>query len=270
MKNALVPNEKQLVKGIVSAFNRMESAKKSYVISVIELGEKLIEAKKIVPFGQWESWLKANSEFAFGDRQAQKIMLVATNKLLVLEYFSDENSVNQLTKAIADATPEQLARVAQIEAERLAAEEQAKADRAAKAAELEAKKAEEQIIKQVQTKEPEIIEGDFTEVKPAEKQEEYQPEETLEQALTEANDMLIADNQELIKEIDSVTKILESNDQVSAAIAEAKKYRELNRVLNERVTGLQNEKNEAIRSVKHWKNRAEKAERELAAIKAAV
>lgn len=256
MKNALVPNEKQLVKGIVSAFNKMESAKKDYVLSVISLGERLLDAKEKVPHGRWETWIKANSEFAFSERQAQKIMLVATNKLLVLEYFSDENSVNQLTKAITDATPEQLERVKQIEAKRLVAEEQAKADRAAKAAELEAKKAEEQIIEQVQTKEPEIIEGEFVEV--------IEPEETLEQVLTEANEILQADNQELVKEIDSVTKILESNDQVAAALAEAKKYRELNRVLNERITGLQNERNELIKSVKYWKNRAEKLEKAAA------
>ena len=66
-------------------------------------------------------------------------MTVSTNKLLVLEYFSDENSVNQLTKAIADTTPEQLERVKQVEAERLAAEEQAMADKAAKAAEAAAR-----------------------------------------------------------------------------------------------------------------------------------
>ena len=57
--------------------------------SVIALGERLLEAKEKVPFGQWEEWLKANSEFAFDERQAQKFMQIAANKLLVLEYFNN-------------------------------------------------------------------------------------------------------------------------------------------------------------------------------------
>ena len=44
-------------------------------------------------------------------------MQIARNKSLVLEYFNSETSVNNLTKAISDASPEQLARVEQIKAE---------------------------------------------------------------------------------------------------------------------------------------------------------
>lgn len=84
------------------------TAKKGYVNSVIELGERLLEAKEKVPFGQWEEWVKRNSEFRFDERQARKFMQIASNKLLVLEYFNNENSVNNLTKAISDASPEQL------------------------------------------------------------------------------------------------------------------------------------------------------------------
>jgi hypothetical protein len=257
MKNSISLNQKQLIKSInydVESFSNSLNQALKYAISA---GENLIKLKELTPHGQWESRLKTDFQDRFGDRQARRFMEIARNKTLAIELNKDEALTLEGTiKAISDATPEQLERVKQIEAERLAAEEQAKADRAAKAAELEAKKAEEQIIEQVQTKEPEIIEGEFVEV--------IEPEETLEQVLTEANEILQADNQELVKEIDSVTKILESNDQVAAALAEAKKYRELNRVLNERITGLQNERNELIKSVKYWKNRAEKLEKAAA------
>ena len=56
--------------------------------SVIALGERLLEAKEKVPFGQWEEWLNDNSELSFGRIQASKFMLIARNKTLVLEYFN--------------------------------------------------------------------------------------------------------------------------------------------------------------------------------------
>jgi len=81
----------------------MENAKRGYVLAVIELGERLLEAKEKVPFGQWERWLKVNSELTFGHEQATKFMKIAKNRTLVLEYFSDEKSINSITQAIAES-----------------------------------------------------------------------------------------------------------------------------------------------------------------------
>ena len=68
---------------------------------------------------------------------------------------------------------------------------------------------------------------------------------------------------ELLAENESLAKVFESNDQLAAALAEAKKCREMNRILEERIRGLMNEKSEAIRSAKSWMRRAEKAESSL-------
>ena len=63
MSKDLIPNQKLIVSGITKAFNKMENAKKGYVYSVIELGEKLNSAKQIIPHGEWQNWIaKHNSE----------------------------------------------------------------------------------------------------------------------------------------------------------------------------------------------------------------
>lgn len=85
------------------------TAKKGYVNSVIELGERLIEAKESVGHGNWETFVKSFlGGMISSQSQAWKYMQIAENKALVLEYFKDENSINGITKAISDASPEQL------------------------------------------------------------------------------------------------------------------------------------------------------------------
>lgn len=278
MKNELIANEKAIIKGIISAFNRMETTKKDYVLSVISLGEKLIQAKEIVPHGQWEEWVKRNSEFRFDERQARKYMMVASNKSLVLEYFNDENSVNQLTKAISEATPEQIERAKQIEAERLAAEEQSKAERAAKAAQLEAKRTEETVIEKVQAdieklqaKEPEVIEGDFEELKkPEPKFEAIKPgfvqieAEKLEEIEDNLHE-LASLNRSISKDNDSMVKVFDSNDQLAAAVKEIKRLNDLNTGLEGRLNGMMNERNALIKEAKYWRAKFEKLEKKVVA-----
>jgi len=64
---------------------------------------------------------------------------------------------------------------------------------------------------------------------------------------------------EAVADNESMSRVLEANDQVAAALAEAKRFREENRVLNERIHGLQNELNAAKRQAKYWQRRAEGA-----------
>lgn len=82
--------------------------------------------------------------------------------------------------------------------------------------------------------------------------------------LTSENDELSArlaetasDLAGLAEDNEGMSRVFEADDKVVAALAEATRYRELNRVLNERVNGLLNEKNEAIRAAKSWKRKAE-------------
>lgn len=254
MSKELIPNQKQIVSGISKAFNKMENAKKGYVYSVIELGEKLNLAKEIVPFGHWEKWLKANSEFVFDNRQAQKFMQIASNKTLVLEYFNDENSINSLTKAISDATPEQWEKVEQLkkdEADRLALAEANKALAEAKAAIDNAKKQDD------------VIDGVFVEVKKPEPAIVERPIEDPLDILQETIDMLEADNAILQTEMASIVKVLDANDQLTAALAEVKKFQELARVLKESLNGSMNSENAAKRQAKMWKAKYEKLAKEV-------
>lgn len=61
----------------------------------------------------------------------------------------------------------------------------------------------------------------------------------------------------------AMAKVFDANDQVKAAVGEAKQVREQLRVSEERVRGLMSEKNEAVRSAKGWQRLSEKHERAL-------
>ena len=67
---------------------------------------------------------------------------------------------------------------------------------------------------------------------------------------------------DLIEENNSLARVFEANDQVAAAVSEAKRFREMNRILEERVRGQQNELNAAKRQAKSAMARADKIERE--------
>ena len=254
MSKELIPNQKQIVLGITKAFNKMESAKKGYVYSVIELGEKLNLAKELVPHGGWEKFLNANSELAFGIAQAQKFMKVANNKALVLEFFDDEQSVDSLTRAIANVTPEQIAQVEQLkkeEADRVALAEANKALAEAKAAIDNAKKQDD------------VIDGVFEEVKAPEPEVDVRPVEDPFDVLQETIEMLEIDNSALQTEIESMAKVFESNDQLTTALAEVKKFQELARVLKESLNGAMNSENAAKRQAKMWKAKYERLAKEV-------
>lgn len=71
--------------------------------------------------------------------------------------------------------------------------------------------------------------------------------------------------QDTIADNESMARVFESDDKLAAALDEAKRYREQNRVLEDRIRGLMNEKNEAIRLAKSWQRKFEKLEREMKA-----
>lgn len=68
-----------------------------------------------------------------------------------------------------------------------------------------------------------------------------------------------------VEEIEVLHRVTEANDQTKAALAEARRVTEHNRVLEGRILGLANEKNEAIKLAKSWKRKAEAAEKLLKA-----
>lgn len=255
MSKDLIPNQKLIVSGITKAFNKMENAKKGYVYSVIELGEKLNSAKELVPHGEWENFLNVSSEGTFGRKQAHKFMQIANNKSLVLEFFDDEQSINGLTKAISDATPEQIAQVEQIKKDQ--------ADKAALAEATAALAETARILKAAQ--EDEVIEGVFEEVKAPIVEPEIieRPVEDPFEVLQETIEMLSTDNDALQAEVESMAKVFESNEQLTTALAEVKKFQELARVLKESLNGSMNSENAAKRQAKMWKAKYEKLAKEV-------
>lgn len=76
--------------------------------------------------------------------------------------------------------------------------------------------------------------------------------------LKERNAELATIAEEAMAEVESLAKMVDASDQVKEALAQAKQHREMNRVLEERIRGLQSEKNEAIRAAKAWQRKAEK------------
>jgi hypothetical protein len=84
------------------------------------------------------------------------------------------------------------------------------------------------------------------------------------QLLRDQIDELTANLREATEDNESMARVFEADDKVKAAMAEAKRYRELNRILEERIAGLMNEKNAAIRAAKSWQRKAEAAERAAA------
>lgn len=69
--------------------------------------------------------------------------------------------------------------------------------------------------------------------------------------------------QEAVEEIEVLHRITEADDQIKAALAEARRVTEHNRVLEERIRGLAGENAEAIRLVKSWRRKAQAAEKLL-------
>ena len=70
--------------------------------------------------------------------------------------------------------------------------------------------------------------------------------------------------QTLMADNEAMAKVFEADDKVAEATKEAARLRAEVSGLRERINGLLAEKNEAVRMVKHWRGRAEKAEKAAA------
>ncbi len=80
---------------------------------------------------------------------------------------------------------------------------------------------------------------------------------------TDRLDELQANLKEAIDDNASMARVFESDDKLAAALAEAKRYREQARILETRISGLMNEKNEAVRAAKSWQNKFLKLEKQV-------
>lgn len=97
-------------------------------------------------------------------------------------------------------------------------------------------------------------------IKPAEVEKLQTENEELSAQLAE----LAKQQEPLQDEVTFLRKIEDEGDKLKEACAEVKRLQALVRVQEERIRGLMNEKNEAVRAAKMWKAKFEKAERAAA------
>jgi len=99
------------------------------------------------------------------------------------------------------------------------------------------------------------------------------PAPTPEQArIAELEDQLAEVSANLagaLEDIASMSRVVDAGDQLAAALAEAKRYRELSRVLQERINGLMGEKNAAMAAAKTWMRKFQTLEKKVNSSKAA-
>lgn len=271
MKNQLIKSEKQL-KADVKKFGLSSISKaKGAIEDSILCGLALLKLKEITPHGQWESTFKSAIDGVFGMRHGQKLMQIADKKDLLLIAPKDAVlTINDAIEFVSKATPEQLEKAEKLKLELEEKARIAEEEKQRKAAELEAKRQEVEILKHVEVKQHEIIEGEFTEVKsqsggtnpcheeePAKPDIDENPADYMQSIIDELNEQL----QEVLADNESMAKVFDANDQLAEALTELKKAKETIRVLEDRLRGLQNERNAAIKSAKYWKSLAEKNEK---------
>jgi hypothetical protein len=242
--NEMTSMKKKVAK-INKLWNSMSMDAEKAIKQAILLGDELLKIKEETPHGEWENLFKSELyQFAFGVRQAQKYMLFAKERTLTLQLASDEfSTINNLAKAISEATPEQIENARLVEESR--------------AAELEQRRIEAAKPKPttVSVQHPEIIEGEFTEQKPE------QPKE-MEFTVFDQIHELESQNRELEKRGDALEKIFEADDKLAEATKEIGRLREMNTILQTRLNGMMAERNEQIRLIKSLQNKVAKLERE--------
>lgn len=259
MKNLPKNNKINLFKK--TWISAQDDAKKASC-KAIESGRILSELKE-ENIGGWTKFVEIELNGIIGITQADKLIKCYENQLLISVVSNNEPlTINAMVKAINDASPEQLEKVKQLKLE--------EEDR------LFRKASEDAYNKQVAADKAtaEIIEGEFVEVlaqepkvepkiEPVVKKSEVDLiEEKLELALDQ-NFELTSMNNALDKDNESLIKIFESDDKLSASVAEVRRLNEMVNLLNSRIVGLQNECNEAKKNVRMWKSLTEKAEKAL-------
>jgi len=282
-----------IVKAIIFHDKKANKSAEVAKFHAIKTGENLLIAKSKVNIREWGEWLKnesqRNSEFRLGTtQQAKKYTDLAENKELARVVFVGDDSfnLNGICDRIKNATEEEKAEAEKIKQAAVEAEEQ-------KRLEAEAKKKEREETKRVETvgkakeetiipraKEQSVIDAEIVEnnnktvsnskkdnkkeivSKTLQSEEAEDSKEIIENLKTELQ-QITSEFEEVVVENESTAKVFDANDHLTAALSEVKKYREQNIILQGRVNGLMNEKNQAIRSVKYWKNEFLRLDKQL-------
>lgn len=201
-------------------------------------GEHLLKAKAALKHGEWLPWLAENVDVS--ESQAQRYMKVAQNWTAI----SRAGGMSELTlrgalDSLSKSTPKH-------------AEEPTKS-RTVRDLPADPDPPES-------NDPPAASEKPAKPIKPAEVEKLQAENEELNSQLAE----LAKQQEPLQDEVTFLRKIEDEGDKLKEACAEVKRLQALVRVQEERIRGLMNEKNEAVRAAKMWKAKFEKAARAAA------
>lgn len=194
-------------------------------------GEHLIKAKAAMNHGEWLPWLAANVEV--GERQARRYMAVADNW----------SAISAKTDFKSDLT--------------LSSALDALAKHKVDLPEKPAPKYESDSYLPVKSDPQPEPQKPAKPVAPVEVEKLQTQLEKAHERLAEMS----TQQQEMHEELTFLQKVEDAGDKLAEALAEVKRLQAEVRILKERINGLMNEKNEAIRAAKMWQRRCEKAEK---------
>ncbi|MDD5084181.1 MAG: hypothetical protein PHT88_04640 [Candidatus Moranbacteria bacterium] len=229
---------------------------KSANIKAMEAGRILSELKAENNRG-WARYVETELKGIIGLVQADSLIKCYEGRYLV-SLLSDGEfmPISDIKKLISEATPEQIAQARQLELEEAEQLAKAQAEKAAKA--IPAPKPA-----------PDIIDGEFTEVKAVKPAPVVEPEAKAAPAPEpEPEDETLALLEEyesrvkhLEKDNDRLETILNEDDQLAAALRELKRVNAACRSLEERLAGVQNQLNSNIKLANYWKKKHDKLEK---------
>lgn len=193
-------------------------------------GEHLIKAKAALKHGEWLPWLAENCEV--GERQARKYMQVAENwqAISAKSALGADLTINGALDALAKVREESKPAPA----------------KSAPTTDLPKSALGADLPNPAPTRDM-----------PAEPDEVAKLREQLadrEERLAEMS----TQQQEMHEELTFLQKVEDAGDQLATALAEVKRQQAEIRILKERINGLMNEKNEAVRAAKMWKAKYDK------------
>ena len=240
MPKHVVNNEKnRLIADIKKTWASALSDAKSSMDKAIYTGELLTKLKEKTPHGQWEKVLNDNFELSFGRVQASILMRCFANKELIkIATDGEVLTIHEMIKTIQSATQEQIAEAEDLKAKQAEADKQE-----AYRKELLKKDAEAKKAKAAQDKKDGIIDGEFSEVKPATTSEpakiniepeapKAEPEKSIDDLFHEEIVSIIDDQEQIHADLRSenarLEKIISADDNVAFLLSEnARLTREL-------------------------------------------
>jgi hypothetical protein len=232
------PTKSELIAGFREAQNGFIDSLSKSMEYAFQMGDILIDIKRITPHGQFEEVVKCDLQVVFGMRQVQKLIRISAHKSIILEACKSEPLT--IDGALALITAPKITPKTETE-------------------EIPGIKDTRSLGKEALS---DVIDGEFTEVRhdpvqPVVDSEEYSDADHAADQLSD----LIEENKRLEDDNSRMLIIFEDDDYTAAAIREINKLKEVNRVLESRINGLMNENAAAIGRINLLERRCKKLEK---------